>query len=150
AHGERFIINGGTVTWRRFIEPLISRLAVNVPSYSLAQFKRLPRYGYPFRLAEFISAALLAPEVRSVAKRSPAVGRRFKLRQQLRAEPSNGTRFPATVSSDPRSGPEIWPSECLGTLFSPTRPVFSAEKAHRVFNWRPRIGLGEAQAATIH
>jgi predicted dehydrogenase/nucleoside-diphosphate-sugar epimerase len=146
AHGERFIINDGTVTWRAFLSALLDPIGLSLPSYSLTELARLPRYGGPFRLRDLVSAAVTSAELRSVAKRSAAVRSLFKLAQRHGA--------PAALTSASGRGGVVhgvspMPPEWLGPLFGPASASFSSAKAQKLLGWQSRIDLPSAQAATI-
>jgi predicted dehydrogenase/nucleoside-diphosphate-sugar epimerase len=144
AHGQRFIVNDGTVTWRDLIEPMLRPLGRSIPSYTPEEFAALPHFGGPFRLKELLSAALSAPEVRAVAKRSARARRVFKFSQQL--GPTVARRAPPVLPAGTAQDP---PPDWLATLFPPARSTFSARKAREILGWVPRVTLAEAHAATI-
>ena len=148
AHGERFIINDGAVSWRAFIEPLLGPLAANIPSYSRREFARLPRYGGPFRWKDLLSAAASSAEVRNVAKRSARVRAAFAWANRHWPRPPMGADTniwePKSISAISQAPPD-W----LGDLFGSAHVIFSAAKAGRLLNWPPRIDLPTGQALTI-
>lgn len=149
AHGERFIVNDGTVTWRDLVGPLVAPLGANVPSYTATAFSRLPRHGGPFRLTDLLRAVGSAGEVRDIAKRSALVRQGFALANRLRPRPPM-TGNPLAVLAPPqkpvvKGDPPAW----LAELYGPDKARFSAAKAERVLGWSPRIDLAAAQAATI-
>ena len=145
AHGERFILNDGVTTWRTLVEPMLGALGPAVPSYSPEELARLPRHGGPFRLRDLAAAALNAPDVRNVAKRSGLVRRAFALKTKLTADPD----APA-FSGRPAAAPAPqYPPDWLGPLYGSARTAFSADKARRVLGWTPAIDLAAAREATV-
>jgi predicted dehydrogenase/nucleoside-diphosphate-sugar epimerase len=144
AHGERFIINDGVATWREFLTPILGPYACCTPSYSAKAFKDLPRYGGPFRIRDLAAAAAASAEIRNVAKRSAGLRRAAKLVRGLRPPSTALTVAPAACHAIPTPPPE-W----LADLFPDVRVAFSAEKANRTLNWRPKVPLAQAQAETI-
>lgn len=145
AHGQRFIINDGVTTWRELIQPMLGPYAASIPSYSLEEFNDLPRYGGPFRVKDLIAAALTAPEVRQVAKRSAAIRSVFDRAKNLGYSPTSPLAGTIAAADDGMECPPEW----LAGLFSPARVRFSAQKAQQVLRWEPRISLVDAQAATV-
>ena len=146
AHGNRFIINDGAISWREFLEPLIAPVARDVPSYEPDELARLPRYGGPFRFSDLLAAAMLAPEVRTVAKRSATVRKAFALlaRFWVRA-PARPVTPGAVGNGRAMQAPPEW----LASLYNSERAEFSAGKANEILKWRPRVSFASAQAATL-
>ena len=72
AHGERFIISDGHMTWRQFLTPLLAPLLAPlaassgraIPDYTPEQLASLPRFGPPFRMRDVFRAIVAAGEVR--------------------------------------------------------------------------------------
>lgn len=144
AHGERFIVNDGTTTWRAFFEPMLAPLGLAIPSYTPQDVARLPRFGGPFRVRDLVGAALSAPEVRTVAKRSATVRSFFDMKQKVLPTPPIGAGTYTVLAL-----PVPYPPEWIASLYSPARATFSAAKAERVLGWMPAVGLEEAQGRTI-
>jgi nucleoside-diphosphate-sugar epimerase len=145
AHGNRFIINDGAISWREFFEPFVAPVMSNVPSLGANELRRLSRN--PFKIRDLLSAAIDAPEVRATARRSAVVRatvaslRRFKRHRAPAIEvTTNGHNSEAAVFAPPP-----W----LALLYAPAQAKFSARKAERILRWRPRVTLSEAQAATL-
>jgi predicted dehydrogenase/nucleoside-diphosphate-sugar epimerase len=149
AHGERFIVNDGTVTWRDFIGPFVAPLGADVPSYTATEFSRLPRYGGPFRLADLVRAAASAAEVRAVAKRSALVRHGFALTNRVFPRPPVAGDQLAAHSRPQESCVKGDSPTWLAQLYGPHKARFSADKARRELGWTPRVDLAEAQAATL-
>src|SRR5262249_24350575 len=94
AHGNRFIINDGAISWREFLGPLIAPVARDVPNYTPDELARLPRYGGPFRFSDLVAAAISAPEVRTVAKRSATVRKAFEFLRRYGTRATAGAATP--------------------------------------------------------
>ena len=147
AHGNRFIINDGTVSWREFLEPFIRPFSANIRSYSATALRKLPRYGGPFRLADLAREVAAAPGVRNVAKRSTIIRAAFSMRRSMgrfrggQGWDGNGQFKSKTL--------EAFPPEWLADLYSSARTTFSAEKAQKILHWQPKLSLAEAQVETV-
>jgi predicted dehydrogenase/nucleoside-diphosphate-sugar epimerase len=149
AHGSRFIINDGAISWREFLGPFIGSVARHVPSYAPGELVRLSRYGGPFRFRDLVAAALSAPEVRAVAKRSATVRKMFELSSRFKTRALISLDPPAAgIARDRKLGSPV-PPEWLASLYGPARAEFSAGKANLILKWRPRVELASAQAATL-
>lgn len=145
AHGERFIVNDGTVTWRELLGPLVAPLGATVPDIPLADFARLPRYGFPFRARDLLNAIVEAPEVRRVAKRSALVRQAFARLQSMK----DGACAASPRTIQPAGPIDEAPPAWLAELFTSRQTRFSAAKARAVLGWRSRVELVTAQAATV-
>jgi nucleoside-diphosphate-sugar epimerase len=146
AHGNRFIINDGAISWREFLEPMIRPVVGHsVQSLTQAQLRKLPRHGPPFRIIDLIGAAASATAVRDVAKRSNALRRLVSIIRSVRSRsiaPDDGGPL---CSTDGRPLPPEW----LATLYSPATTTFSAKKANDVLHWRPLIDLSSGVRKTV-
>lgn len=149
AHGERFILNDGTVTWKQLLGPFVDPLGIDIPSYTASELIRLPRYGGPFRFVDLFRAVVSATKVRDVSKRSVIIRWCFAFtnrvwpRRQMTGDPLT-TLLPQQQHSV-KGDPPVW----LAQLYGSQRAHFSAEKAKSLLGWSPRTGLDEAQAETI-
>jgi predicted dehydrogenase/nucleoside-diphosphate-sugar epimerase len=145
AHGNRFIINDGVVSWRELLGPFVEPVGRNIPSYSPHELERLPRHGAPFRVTDLVAAAISAPEVRAVAGRSAIIRKAaVPLRRFLRGS-ADGIMTNGAGKSDSSDVPPEW----LAALYGPARTTFSASKANDVLGWHPRVALANGQAATL-
>lgn len=146
AHGERFIINDGVATWRDVIGPFVDPIARQIPSYSPEELKKLRRFGGPFRATDLLAATISAPEVRNVVKRSAFARKVFAFYNRINPKAPMGAEPIGPVTrQEIKSDPPDW----LGPLYGPAHAEFSSAKAEKVFGWRPRISLKDAQAETI-
>lgn len=149
AHGERFIINDGSVAWRDFLSPLLGPHASHLPSYAAEDLARMDRAERATvrDIARILAqdrqlrAAVLSwPWAQSVAR--VAKSRAPNLAERLRGTGQTGTEV--------RTRPDLRPPPAwLAELFAPTRTRFSSEKARNVLGWEPRIDLGEGHRRTV-
>jgi nucleoside-diphosphate-sugar epimerase/predicted dehydrogenase len=148
AHGQRFIINDGTTTWRSFLTPLLEPWISEVPSYSPAQLARLEAEARPglFEAARLLGAS---PQVRDVIRKTSLgssairLARRTGLVSRLKGQVTGAG--PRTSPTGPARLPPPW----LAELFPNHTTRFSSEKARRVLGWKPRTALPEGQLRTI-
>jgi nucleoside-diphosphate-sugar epimerase len=150
AHGNRFIINDGATSWREFLGPLIAPVARDVRSYTPDELARLPRYGGPFRFSDLVAAAMSAPEVRTVAKRSATVRKAFEFLRRYGTRATAGAATPQVggIAVESRLATQVRP-EWLAPLYNSERVEFSAAKANEILKWHPRVDLATAQAETL-
>jgi predicted dehydrogenase/nucleoside-diphosphate-sugar epimerase len=148
AHGERFIVNDGTTTWRGLLEPMLAPLGREIPSFSPAELNALPRFGGPFRWSDLARAAISSERVRDVAKRSAAVRRLFERAGERAQQRGQEAHIFSYRPAGPTAAP-AYPPEWLADLYSPAQTRFSADKAERVLGWRPRIDLAEGVERSI-
>lgn len=151
AHGERFIINDGCMSWRDFITPLVAPFDSAIGSYSVDAFKALPRFGPPFHMKDLVGATLRSSEFRAVVKRSAAAR---KLIAAMRGSPfarRTASQSPAPQNSKRVNGshyPDL-PPEWLLDLYPPFNCVFSSDKARKILNWSPAIDYRAARDETV-
>jgi hypothetical protein len=72
AHGNRFIINDGHVSWREFLGPLVGA-DQQFPCLTMAELQALNQDASAFKLHELLEATISAPQVRAVARRSGVI-----------------------------------------------------------------------------
>jgi nucleoside-diphosphate-sugar epimerase/predicted dehydrogenase len=147
AHGQRFIINDGTMTWRQFLEPLISRISDTIPNYSRAEFVILPRRGPRFRFRDLFSAAYSSREIRDVVKRSTLM--RPVLASARAMAGSSTMARPNAASSARTVNPVSVPPDWIASLYGPATSIFSSRKATEVLGWVPSTAYEEARDQTI-
>jgi nucleoside-diphosphate-sugar epimerase/predicted dehydrogenase len=147
AHGERFIINDGTVTWRAFLEPVLEPWLSEIRSYTKAELIRIEKRRR-VRLLEAARTAARNPELRRLVRQT-ALGEWVAAARRRWPSILNGhTNMEPAPRLDAASQPPAPPS-WLADLFSGGMPRFSAEKARRVLGWSPRLDLAEGQRRTI-
>ena len=150
AHGERFIVNDGAVTWREFFSPILGQFGADFPSHTPKQLGRLPRFGPRFRMQDFISQVSISPGVRQVAKRSVAARGAVRLTRRLGAMGwGRGASSRSDLCEIDNGCEDVYPPQWIGSLYGPEKSVFSAGKARSVLGWTPRVSLPDAQATTL-
>ncbi|HEY1980054.1 MAG TPA: NAD-dependent epimerase/dehydratase family protein [Xanthobacteraceae bacterium] len=150
AHGNRFIINDGAISWREFLEPMIRPFAVDdIASYTAAQLKHLPRHGAPFRIADLVAATVSAREVRTAAKRSKTIRTLASFARAMRSSDNALTHGGSTGQFRNGDAERRFPPEWLADLYVPAHTAFSAEKANNILQWRPAIDLANAMNKTV-
>jgi nucleoside-diphosphate-sugar epimerase len=148
AHGERFIINDGTTTWRSFFSPILSPWLAGIPSYTRAELVRLEGAQ---RLGLFGAARLLArsPEARSIARKTSLGAAAANVCRRLRiatvGNELNRLSPRPVISGEQPPPPPRW----LADLFPDHATRFSSEKAKRILGWTPRVDLETGQLRTI-
>ena len=145
AHGQRFIINDGTMSWREFFAPFLAPLQIEIPDYSIEALKRFA--STPFRIKDLVSAALSASEVRNVIKRSRIARRMIDAipeERRLRRSTMNGA---SSLAASPAENPV--PPDWLADLYGPSTTIFSSAKAKTVLNWSPLISYATARDETV-
>jgi predicted dehydrogenase/nucleoside-diphosphate-sugar epimerase len=150
AHGERFIVSDGTLTWRAFFTELFSAtIAAELPSCTREELEVLARETAP-SLRDLVRAVTgneelwrvvrenptLSSAKAAIERLTPAVYRRVKHSRDV--ERLSAARVPA------RPRPPVY----LADLFGATNSPVSAQKARRVLGWTPRIDLVSGQAAS--
>ena len=147
AHGNRFIINDGHTSWREFLGPLIGTLNSEFPSFSMAELQALNRNANAFSLRALLAAAVCAPQIRAIARRSQVIR---LLAQLTRIETSIAGVQRATDLGDGHDRSKaVTPPEWLASLYGPAKTVFSAKKAEQVLNWHPRVDFASALSKTL-
>ncbi len=143
AHGERFIVSDGSVTWRDFLGPLIPGEPDDYPSYAPAELEALHRRLERFEPKALARALIGSPEVRAAAKKSRLIRTASKLVGVAGPRPT-----PVAPSGACPDAAVALPPPWLAQLYGPAKTRFSSAKAERILEWRPRVGLAEAQALT--
>jgi nucleoside-diphosphate-sugar epimerase/predicted dehydrogenase len=148
AHGERFIINDGVTTFRKFLTPLLDGYAETLPSFTCRQLVEIERSGRPgFRnllraltsdeiMKVLYGLPVIAVPKRFVARRLAPFYQRLKLTRQ-------GLQTPASAP------PTVRPPSWLADIFGPIEIEFSSAKARDVLGWSPRVTLEEGIQTSI-
>jgi nucleoside-diphosphate-sugar epimerase/predicted dehydrogenase len=148
-HGERFIINDGVTTFRKFLTPLLDGYADTLPSLTRRQLEDMEHNNRPgFR--NFLRA-LTNDEMMALFNGVPAlsIAKRFmstqlgpfyqwmKLKQRV---------LQTTASTSPVA---VTPPSWLADIFGPIEIELSSAKARDVLGWSPRVALEEGIQASI-
>jgi predicted dehydrogenase/nucleoside-diphosphate-sugar epimerase len=143
AHGQRFIVSDGAVTWREFLGPLLGAPAESFPSYAASELEALNRRLQRFEPAALARAIIAAPEVRGAARKSGLIRAASRL-LGVTDRPAPAPAAAAPCAKPVRAPPPAW----LAQLYGPARTRFSAAKAEAVLGWRPKLELAQAQRLT--
>jgi nucleoside-diphosphate-sugar epimerase/predicted dehydrogenase len=149
-HGQRFIINDGTSTWREFLDPLLGNDSSHWPSLTARQLIDLHRSARP-RWMDALHAVAGNRQVRDVLKARMPTSAAIKFLRRIRPEffnrlhPANDPpRIAARVPEIQPSLPPMW----LLDWFGPTTTSYSSARAGAVLGWRPTVTLAEGQKIT--
>jgi nucleoside-diphosphate-sugar epimerase/predicted dehydrogenase len=149
AHGQRFIVSDGAVSWREFLTPLVGGAADDYPSYSPAELAALHRRLERFQPRALARAVIGAPQVRAEARKSGVIRAASKLLGVGEAPPPAAAPAPASPCADADADAAAGaPAPFLAQLYGPAKTRFSSAKAEGVLGWRPRVALAEALALT--
>lgn len=144
-HGQRFIINDGTVSWKEFLTPLLGRFADGLPSYSREHLEALERsrragprqiLGAVVRDRELRQALMTRPGM----QKTVAAVQRWAPRALDRVR--QVSRAPEIEPDTPAGSPPVW----LADLFGPTTSRFSSQRARQVLGWEPAVTLADGQS----
>jgi nucleoside-diphosphate-sugar epimerase/predicted dehydrogenase len=162
AHGRRFIINDGTVTWRRFLGELLGASSERMPSYAPRQLHELHEHRRRPTLVDVARVAMADAGVRATLRETrlgeaalwsaehatPRVMARMRMGwhgQSERTEPPVAYRGgPAGAAARGGGLPPAW----LADLYGPAQTVFRSETARLVLGWAPRVSLEDGLTAT--
>jgi len=144
AHGQRFIISDGAVTWREFLGPLLGAPADAFPSFSARELAALNRRLERFEPRALARAIIASPGVRGAARKSGVIRAASRL-LGVADQPAPAVAEAVAVCAEvERPPPPAW----IAQLYGPAKTRFSAAKAEAVLGWRPRVELAEAQRLT--
>jgi nucleoside-diphosphate-sugar epimerase len=148
AHGERFLINDGVVTWREFLEPLVTLWQQDIPSYTKDDLTRMEGDGR-LSVRKAVRKLLTDPSVRAIFRQTAAgaavtsIARRY-LPGLIPSAARNGSSASSGDATMPAPHPPAW----LADLFGNSSTVYSSEKAQRILGWHPKVDLREGQHRT--
>jgi nucleoside-diphosphate-sugar epimerase len=148
AHGERFLINDGTTSWRDFLAPVLEPWLDSIGSFSPSELKQLERDRRP-GLNQTLRSLAGSAELRDILRKTSLGTTAGKLVRRvapavLDLKQNGAGGFAATVA--PAAGsPPCW----LAELFPNRATSFSSEKASRILGWTPRVDLAEGQRRVI-
>lgn len=151
AHGERFIVSDGCLSWRDFLTPLLGPFASGVPSPSPEAFEAMCHVAEnPAGVGDIARAILRSPEVWDAVTRTRVATQLRPLvkkyapsvvRLRRKARPFN----PASHQTDSeRPVPPLW----LRDVYGPTTARFVSNKAERMLGWKPPVATDRALALT--
>jgi predicted dehydrogenase/nucleoside-diphosphate-sugar epimerase len=141
AHGQRFIVNDDSCSWREFLAPLLSRPADEFASYTpteLAGFGKQNRATVRQVAKSLSGDAKLREWVKDRAWFAPFQERVRHYLQRKSQHPSAG---------EPTEADSV-PPDWLVDLFGPTVTRFSSAKL-RGLGWQSKVELTEAHSRTL-
>jgi nucleoside-diphosphate-sugar epimerase len=150
AHGQRFLITDGAMTWKEFFGPLLARTGKSIPIYSRTELKKRLAAHDTFSVRELAKAIVSSHKVRSIARRSPTVRRiaSLDIARGLRTVNSTEARLPEWAK-EIAPAPQPLPPDWLCELYHSHQTVFTSARAEKVLGWKPRIGLEVARDETM-
>jgi nucleoside-diphosphate-sugar epimerase len=148
AHGERFIINDGTTTWRSFLAPILEPWLSSIPSLAPEELMRLERERRP-GLGKTLRSLGGSAELRGILRKTSFGAAAGKFVRRVAPAALNrrqtGPGLPTAEAAEVPGTPPSW----LADLFPNHATRFSSEKAERILGWRPRVELDEGQRIVI-
>lgn len=151
AHGERFIVSDGCLSWREFLSPLLGPFAATVPSPKADEFEAMCQVvDVPAGVGDIARAILRSPEVWDAVTRTRVATQLRPLvkkyapsvvRLRRKARPFNPAAQRPEVD---RPVPPLW----LREVYGPTAARFLSDKAARVLGWHPPVATADAVALT--
>lgn len=150
AHGERFIVNDETVTWREFLGPMLGPWLDRVPSPTPNEFAAMTStVTPPATLRDVATSIARSPEVWQTVSRTrlanqfrPLIKKYAPAVVSLRRQAGRARVAPAVAKADP---PPPW----LADVYGPFRATYSSAKAERLLGWTPAIPRGEATRRSV-
>ncbi len=146
AHGEEFLLNDGTASWKEFYAPVFSALNLELKDLSPDVLVGSTQTSVSWPRA--LNAALKTEELRARIKSTLA----FKLaapslRATLRAfkKPSQATIASISIPHEDKSAYPSW----LPELFNDKHSIVCADKARKTLQWASDISLAEGQKRSI-
>jgi nucleoside-diphosphate-sugar epimerase/predicted dehydrogenase len=151
AHGRRFILNDGWLSWREFLTPLLGELAASVPSAPprAREARRYQPLGAALR--ETLRRVAADEEIRH------AIGgtRAYRIARPIlsgiaRRLGQDGPRHDAASPSEtPVSAAPPQAPAWLADLFGPTTTRFSAERARMELGWTSTVSIAEGVRRSV-
>ncbi len=143
AHGQRFLINDGTTSWKRFLGPIVESWREQIPSYSLRELRDLAKQAARSRgsVVSAVRTALRDEEVRAELRDLTITRWLKKFVPPEVIGPSGQTFQHSTTKNGSPAVPPVWLSE----LFGPCGTTILSRKAEKVLGWRPRVSLEQGQ-----
>jgi nucleoside-diphosphate-sugar epimerase/predicted dehydrogenase len=143
AHGERFIINDGWITWREFLQPIISPWETKIRSFQPGELARNHAKSRRGALKRAVLAAASNVDFRRELKKTMlgSIASRVMAGTKLVPHPA---RVPHISPGAADASPE-WIEDLFGTY----KTRFSSAKARSMLGWTPRVSLQEGQRLSV-
>ena len=148
AHGERFIINDGTATWRSFLSPILEPWLSSILSFTPSELIRLERGRRP-GLRETLRSLGESAELRGILRRTSFGAAAGRLVRRVAPGVLNRKQDAALLQAAEAAEVPGIPPAWLADLFPDHTTRFSSEKAKRILGWTPRVDLDEGQRSVI-
>ncbi|WP_443944225.1 NAD-dependent epimerase/dehydratase family protein [Pedobacter sp. AW1-32] len=155
AHGQSFIINDETLTWKDFLLPLLNpgeQKIRNLSSKELisrsfkekSSVKKIIRYLLTnYELVSLINQhPILGGLKKNVFKMIPGFRSKLDSERKMEWNSKGFEELSKTMPSD--FDPPIW----LNELFGATKSTFSAERAKQILDWKSKVSLQDALKTT--
>jgi len=154
AHGQRFLINDVSITWKEFITPLLGPFADNIRSSSHQTIK-FENIENPLGLKDVVGHILKDYELKSIVNQVPWLKKLKKIifhrmpsfKNELTGIGIEHAR--RSISLVPQTVSEPVPPSWLGDLFGPAQTKFSSHKAQSILKWQPLVDLKSGQKKTV-
>jgi nucleoside-diphosphate-sugar epimerase/predicted dehydrogenase len=149
AHGERFIVSDGSVTWRQFFAELFGSAVTDLPSYTRAELAAFARERVP-SLRDVARSVVGNEELWSLVRAHPRLASTKEMLGRMSPRLYQRVKDSRQRSRSPVDAPDrpTRPPLFIDELFGVTTARLSAAKAHRVLGWTPAIDLAAGQAAS--
>jgi nucleoside-diphosphate-sugar epimerase len=148
AHGERFIVSDGSVTWHEFFTELFGNAVADLRSHTRDELVTLAREQAP-SLRDVARAVVRSGELWRMVGGNPGLATTKailgRVTPGLYKRVKNSRHRPpvaGTAASTARAIPPVF----LDDLFGASSTHLSAEKARRSLGWKSRVDLPAGQA----
>ncbi|HEX5215719.1 MAG TPA: NAD-dependent epimerase/dehydratase family protein [Vicinamibacterales bacterium] len=153
AHGQRYIISDGWITWRGFFEELFGDRLDGLPSYTGEELRAAEEARRP-TMKDLGRAVVRNPELWRVVRENRRLAGSKALLEKLtpgvysrvKAARQGGAAAPGSNAS--AATPQAQAPSYLEILFGPTSTMLSSAKARAQLQWKPRVNLQAGQAAS--
>lgn len=149
AHGQRFIVNDGAVSWKQFLSGWLASEFSKIPVMTIKEIKAQHRR-QQLSLGKVIKEVMQNPANRQIMLRNPLIAGLKQIAKSFSKQETLAMFYEDLKpsfdgeNSFENTLPPLW----LIDLFGPTKTAFCADKAKRVLGWAPKISLEEGQKLT--
>ena len=146
AHGEEFLLNDGTSSWKDFFAPVFSALKLELKDLSPSEL--VENAPTSVNWLQALNAALKTEELRGRIKNTLA----FKLAAPTLRAAARSLKKPAQATilaiSKPKPITNAYPN-WLPELFNDKQSVVRADKARQMLQWASDVSLAEGQKRSV-
>jgi nucleoside-diphosphate-sugar epimerase len=153
AHGQRFIINDGVTTFRKFLTPILGDHAEGLRSFTKQELQALEKQNQAG--PRDLLRALTSDQMMSVVNRMPVLAgpksliehrlAGFYRKMQSRRSGLQATARPAAAAAAALPNPPVW----LADIYGPIEVEYSSAKAREILGWTPMVSLDEGTEISI-